>query len=239
MAPGATTAETPGGRRSGWVASAIVAAATIVVLVGIALVPFLNPIWVGFGQERAGADAWTGWPMATVHEVTNAMLADLVIGPPDFDQVVAGESVLNDREVGHMRDVRTVFLGFALAVAVSVGAIAVAWRVAGGAAVWRGIRFGAVTLIAGVLALGILAAVAFETLFEIFHRIFFSSGSYTFDPATERLVQLFPMSFWFETSIALGVVLVTLGVIALILAERRRRPAGAAAPAPAAARPGL
>lgn len=138
-----------------------------------------------------------------------------------------------------MRDVRTVFLGFALAVAVSVGAIAVAWRVAGGGAVWRGVRFGAVTLIAGVLALGILAAVAFETLFEIFHRIFFSSGSYTFDPATERLVQLFPMSFWFETSIALGVVLVTLGVIALVLAERRRRPAGAAAPAPAAARPGL
>lgn len=238
MVPGATTAETPGGRRSGWVASAIVAVATIIVLVGIALLPFLNPIWVGFGQERAEADAWTGWPMETVHEVTNAVLADLIIGPPDFDQVVDGEPVFNEREVGHLQDVRTVLIGFAVAVAVSVAAIVVAWRVTGPTAVWRGVRLGAITVIAGVLALGVLAVVAFETLFEIFHRIFFASGSYNFDPATERLVQLFPMSFWFETSIALGVVLVALGVIALVMAERRRRPAGPAATVSATVEPG-
>ena len=238
MVSGATTAETPGGRRSGWVASAIVAVATIIVLVGIALLPFLNPIWVGFGQERAEADAWTGWPMETVHEVTNAVLADLIIGPPDFDQVVDGEPVFNEREVGHLQDVRTVLIGFAVAVAVSVGAIVVAWRVTGRAAVWRGVRLGAITVIAGVLALGVLAVVAFETLFEIFHRIFFASGSYNFDPATERLVQLFPMSFWFETSIALGVVLIALGVIALVSAERRRRPAGPAATVSATVEPG-
>jgi integral membrane protein (TIGR01906 family) len=238
VAPGATTAEAPGGRRSGWVASAVVFLATIIVLIGIALLPFLNPVWVGFGQERAEADAWTGWPMTTVHEVTNAVLADLIVGPPDFDQKVDGEPVFNDREVGHLQDVRTVLIWFAVAVAASVGAIVVAWRVAGRAAVWRGVRVGAITLVAGVVALGILAAVAFETLFEIFHRIFFASGTYTFDPDTERLVQLFPMSFWFETSIALGVVLVVLGVITLVLAERRRRAPGAPVAGPTDGEPG-
>ena len=49
--------------------------------------------------------------------------------------------------------------------------------------------------------LGVVALVAFDTLFEVFHEIFFPAGSYLFDPATERLVQLFPFEFWQETAI--------------------------------------
>jgi integral membrane protein (TIGR01906 family) len=226
------------GNLGGWVASAVVAVATIVLLVGLALLPFLNPIWVGLGQERAEADAWTGWPMATVHEVTNAVLVDLVLGPPDFDQVVDGEPVFNEREVGHLQDVRTVLVGFAVVVAAAAAAIVVVWRVAGSAPTWRGVRLGATTLIAGVVALGILSVVAFEAVFEVFHRIFFASGTYAFDPETERLVQLFPMQFWFETSIALGVVLIVLGALALVVAERRGRRAAAAVP-PVTARDAL
>ncbi len=222
MASGAAVGPSSGGL-GGWVASGIVAVATIVLLVALALLPFLNPIWVGFGQERAEADAWTGWTMATVHEVTDSVLVDLILGPPDFDQVVDGEPVFNEREVGHLQDVRAVLIAFAVAVAVAAASIVVAWRLTGSSPTWRGIRVGATALIAGVVALGILSVVAFETVFEIFHRIFFASGTYAFDPATERLVQLFPMQFWFETSIALGVVLVVLGALTLILAERRGR----------------
>ncbi len=50
----------------------------------------------------------------------------------------------------------------------------------------------------------------FDTAFELFHELFFPPGSYLFDPATDRLVQLFPESFWVETTIGVGVVIVVL-----------------------------
>ena len=42
---------------------------------------------------------------------TDAIVADLVFGPPDFDVEVGGVPVLIEREQQHMRDVRTVFAG--------------------------------------------------------------------------------------------------------------------------------
>ena len=56
-----------------------------------------------------------------------------------------------------------------------------------------------------------MSVVAFDQAFEVFHELFFAGGTYTFDPATDRLVQLFPIQFWEETTLALGIVLVILG----------------------------
>jgi integral membrane protein (TIGR01906 family) len=207
---------------TGLVVRVVAAIATILVVVGVGLLPFLTPLWIFPAQARASADLWTGWPIETVHAVTGEVLVDLVVGPPDFDQVVDGEPVLNEREVGHLRDVRAVLLGFTAAVAIAVVVLVVLRsRQRADHADLRGIRAGGVVTVAAIVALGITAAVAFETLFEIFHRIFFASGSYTFDPTTERLVQLFPMDFWFETSIAIGVVILVVAAIVAIIASRR------------------
>lgn len=200
----------------------VAAIATIVVVVAVGLLPFLTPLWIFPAQARAATDLWTGWPIETVHAVTGDVLVDLVVGPPDFDQVVDGEPVFNEREVGHLRDVRGVLLGFAVAVAIAVIVLVVLRsRHRADRADLRGIRAGGVVTVAAIVALGITAAVAFETLFEIFHRIFFASGSYTFDPTTERLVQLFPMDFWFETSIAIGAAILLVAAVVAIAASRR------------------
>jgi uncharacterized membrane protein len=53
--------------------------------------------------------------------------------------------------------------------------------------------------------LGLLSLVAFGTLFELFHRVFFPGGNYSFDPSTQRLVQLYPFTFWQITAAVLGV----------------------------------
>ena len=66
---------------------------------------------------------------------------------------------------------------------------------------------------------GVVSFVAFDALFETFHRLFFAGGSYTFDPATDRLVQLFPFQFWQETAIAVGAVCI---VVAAIVAPSPR-----------------
>ena len=44
-------------------------------------------------------------------------------------------------------------------------------------------RRGAFGLAGATVALAVVAAVAFDAAFEVFHRLFFSGGTYTFDPA--------------------------------------------------------
>jgi integral membrane protein (TIGR01906 family) len=206
--------------------STVVALATAIVLVAVAILPFLNPVWVGFEQGRAEAAAWTQYAPADLRSATDAVLADLVFGPPDFDVAVNGAPVLNARERGHMRDVRAVFVAFgALAIASAI-VLVVAWRATRGRnAFWRAVRGGAVGLAVGVVALGIVGAVAFDLAFEVFHRLFFAGGTYSFDPFTDRLVQLFPEQFWFETSIAVGVVILVLSAVLAWAASRRLRDA--------------
>jgi uncharacterized membrane protein len=73
--------------------------------------------------------------------------------------------------------------------------------------------------------LGVVALVAFDALFETFHRLFFAGGSYTFDPSTERLVQLFPFRFWQETAMAVGVLIVVFSAVLWWIAGNRERAA--------------
>ncbi|HLO35079.1 MAG TPA: DUF1461 domain-containing protein, partial [Candidatus Deferrimicrobium sp.] len=88
---------------------------------------------------------------------------------------------------------------------------------------WSAISTGMRELIVGVVVAGVVAAVAFDQLFEIFHELFFPAGSFTFDPRTDHLVQLFPFDFWSETTIVLGVVIVILGAVVSVFAGRRAR----------------
>jgi uncharacterized membrane protein len=82
------------------------------------------------------------------------------------------------------------------------------------------VRSGALALAGGVTVLGIVAAVAFEPAFEVFHRLFFA-GNYSFDPRTDRLVQIFPAQLWFETTIAVGVGIAALALVVAWASGRR------------------
>jgi len=186
-----------------------IAVATAFTIVALTIPLFMNPLWVGFEQGRAQATAWTGFSDAQLAAATNAILGDLVIGPPDFDVAMDGAPVLDERERAHMRDVRGVFAGFyAVTIVGAIGALVIAARRRGEErrATWRAVRAGAIGLIATLIVGGAIALVAFDALFETFHRLFFAGGSYDFDPITEKLVQLFPFQFWQETAIAVGVV---------------------------------
>jgi integral membrane protein (TIGR01906 family) len=211
---------TAGGRA----ASLLISVATALAIVAVTLPLFLNPAWVAFEQGRAQASAWTGYPEPDLRTATDAILADLVLGPPDFDVEVGGVPVLSGRERSHMRDVRSVFIGFfAVAVVLVVAALVVAIRRRSHARVesWRAVRGGALGLVVVLVALGGAALIAFDVLFEIFHRIFFAGGTYLFDPSTERLVQLFPFAFWQETAIAVGVVCIALAAVVALVSTMR------------------
>ncbi len=212
-----------------------VALSTAVVIVAVSIGPFLNPVWVAFEQDRTGAAALTGYAESDVRVATNAILGDLVLGPPAFDVEIDGQPVLTDAERSHMRDVRGVFAAFyalALVAAVVVGLAFVASRRDRlgliRRAVWRAIRLGGLGLAAGMAAAGVIAIVAFDAAFEVFHELFFARGTYLFDPATSRLVELFPDAFWSETAIAVGAVSLALALAVAWFAGRRERSVGIA-----------
>ena len=126
-----------------------------------------------------------------------------------------------------MRDVRGVFAAFGLLAVVSGIALVVlsagARRMGHPERAWVAIAAGMRGLIVGVIVAGVLVAVAFDAVFELFHRLFFPGGSYTFDPRTDRLVQLFPFDFWSETTIVLGLLIVVLAAVIAVVAGRRAR----------------
>ena len=219
------------------VAGVATAIATAVVITAIAIVPFLTPAWVAFEQGRSGAAQLTGYTTDELRTATDAILADLVLGPPAFDVEIDRAPVLIERERAHMRDVRGVFAGFGLLAIVATLALvalyAGARRLGHPERAWAAIRNGARGLAVGVVIAGVIAFLAFDTLFEVFHRLFFAGGSYTFDPTSERLVQLFPFTFWSETTMAVGAVIVVVSLVTATLAGRRAR--RAASPAVAAA----
>jgi integral membrane protein (TIGR01906 family) len=197
------------------IAAVVAAVATPFAIVAAAVLLFLNPIWVGYEQERSNVAGLTGYTPSQVRQVTGSILSDLVFGPPNFDAAVDGQPVLDQRERGHMADVRSVLDGLgvvALGAAVVLVATALASR--GRRWFWRAAGAGASVLAVGVVVVGLAFAVFFDQAFELFHEIVFSPGTYMFDPRTEKLVQLFPDQFWSETSVALAlaVLMLSLGV---------------------------
>jgi integral membrane protein (TIGR01906 family) len=209
--------------------------ATAFVIVNLAVLPFLTPPWVSFEQGRSNAAAWTGFTSTELDAATGSILSDLVFGPAEFDVEVRGQPALDERERAHMRDVKTVFTGLWVLGAVSLVILAVASRRRNRQATRRAARRGAIGLAVAVVALGGVAFVAFDALFEAFHEVLFPAGSYDFDPATERLVQLFPFQFWEETAIVVGVVI----VVGCVLVARIAGPRASRADQTSAAAGGL
>ena len=204
----------------GKVASVLTGIATAIVIVAIAILPFLSPQWVAFEQGRAQATTWTGYTTQELRAATDAILSDLVLGGA-FDVQVNGQTVLEPREQAHMSDVRTVFRGLWILAAASIVVLVVASRRPDRARLWRSVRNGARVLAVAVVALGVVGLVAFDQLFETFHEIFFPPGSFLFDPRTDKLVQLFPFDFWQETALVVGGVIIAIAIVVAVVAGRR------------------
>jgi len=202
----------------------LIAAATALVILGGSIVPFLTPLYIRIEQDRSGVERLVRWDSGLVYDVTNSIVHDLMFGG-DFRVAVGDAQVLNEREQAHMRDVRGVFQGFFALSIVSLAFLVWAFRRARApearAAAWRAVGRGASGLVVALVVSGVFATLAFDAAFDVFHRLFFSAGSYSFDPLTDRLVQLFPEQFWSDTAIAVGFVAILAAVLTAWVAGRR------------------
>jgi integral membrane protein (TIGR01906 family) len=213
---------TAGPSMAGRLGAALLAIATAFVILGVSIAPFLTPVWIRGEQARAGTSV-PGYSGTAVDDATGSTVSALLVGG-DFTFLVGGTQFFDDREVSHMQDVRRVFGDLAILILVSAGVLVVAFaRARGGArqALWRAVGVGARGLAVAMAAIGILSVVAFDAAFQLFHELLFPAGSFSFDPATERLVQLFPDQFWSDTALALGVVAIVLSIGVAWQASRR------------------
>ena len=204
------------------VLAAAAGGAAVIVILGVAVAVFFNPLWIGFAQERAGVPAMTGWTPEQVRSATGSILADLFFGPPSFSATVNGQPLLDTAERSHMVDVRNVvrpaMVVVGLAIALLAALVATSRRRAW---FWHAIALGSGFLTLAAIVIGIAALFFFDTAFLLFHLVFFPQGNFSFDPRTQRLAQLFPDQFWTETSIAIAVVGLAIAAAVSLVARRR------------------
>jgi hypothetical protein len=199
----------------------LLAAATAVTILAIALLLLLTPLWTHFALRSSGADVPGRLVFATVAAASDATIADLLFFG-DFDvRTVSDAPLYTDDERAHLRDARLVLFAFlAIAAVALVFLVLTVARAPTDPAVWRSIATGGSALAVTLIVLGLIALIAFDALFEIFHRVLFPGGNWAF-PADSNLIRLDPFGFWQLTSAAL-VGLATLGGMATWWFARRR-----------------
>ncbi|HVM70388.1 MAG TPA: TIGR01906 family membrane protein [Anaerolineales bacterium] len=133
-----------------------------------------------------------------------------------------GTSFYNPRELSHMHDVKGVvqpvlWIGYAVWILLAAFGL---WARFGG---WwqeylRGLRRGGWLMLGLVVLLGIFAVTSFWQFFTVFHELFFTGGSWLF-LYTDSLIRLFPLPFWEDAFLFVG-VLDLIGGLALGLGLR-------------------
>jgi len=140
-------------------------------------------------------------------------------------QFETGEQIFNERELGHMQDVKGVVTGMRTALASALVFLVVINLVAvlglKTKSILHAYRRGAWGVIGIILAILIFVAMNFHKLFTWFHQLFFEGGTWLFY-SSDTLIRLFPMRFWQDAFICVGVLSLISGIIVIILCNKRQ-----------------
>lgn len=131
-----------------------------------------------------------------------------------------GEPIYNQRELSHMEDVKVVVtgmrIGLAAAVVLMVIITIIAVRNQWKEKMIQGIARGAWGLLGLIGAILLFLMLNFNKLFTWFHMIFFESGTWLFYQS-DTLIRLFPLTFWQNAFIAVGLLCIFIAVMLLLL----------------------
>jgi integral membrane protein (TIGR01906 family) len=144
------------------------------------------------------------------------------LGDLEFDD---GSLLFNERELGHMEDVKVV-----VTYAINVWYALVVFLV--GFGFWfrregwwddflKRLAFGGLLTVGIILSLLVFLLISFKKLFIVFHALFFEGDSWLF-PTSDTLIRLFPVRFWQDAFISVG-VFAFLGGLVLWFSFKKRR----------------
>ena len=172
---------------------------------------FNNPGVYQRGFEKYGVSRVTGITDADLAQVGadlrhyfNSPSAPLVVKSRVYGEE---RDIFNQREVSHLRDVKRLVWGVYLIGAVSGAYLLIATGVGAAMhrrrsieALARRLLWGGGLTLGLILAVGLFAAVGFDTLFLKFPQLSFANDLWQLDPRTDFLVMLFPQDFWFDST---------------------------------------
>lgn len=208
----------------------LVGAGTGILTLGLAAAIMLLPPIMGLGLDISGSAETLGVTPEIARRASEASVQELFIGPGSFTFVVTPDGLpfYGPAEAAHMRDVRIVVLGFFGLVLASATVVVLASRGMRGSDVLRAVRRGAVALVLVFGTIGLALVIAFDPLFTLFHLIAFPSGGWQFDPTSQRIVQLYPTTFWEFAAGTLAVVSIAIGMLTIAVTTVQLRRSGAA-----------
>jgi integral membrane protein (TIGR01906 family) len=195
-------------------------------ILGLGVLGLFTPPYLHAVLRFAGSAGILGLSQSATQALSDRTVRELVLGPARFDFPMApgGPRFYDAAEAAHLRDAAGLLHGF-LAV-VALGALALLLVLVPGRrdpGTWRAVARGAAALAGVVAVAGVFFAVAFDAAFTLFHEIFFPQGDWSFNPLTERMVQLYPTRFWELLSMTLALVLLLLCAVVWGAATSRAR----------------
>ena len=134
-----------------------------------------------------------------------------------------GEPIYNDRELSHMQDVKEVVTGMRMALAASslilLAITAINLSQGNHKLLLRAYGYGGWGVLGLIGSILFFVAVSFNQLFTWFHLVFFESGTWRFY-TSDTLIRLFPMRFWRDAFIFVGVLSLIFGIVLIIITRK-------------------
>jgi integral membrane protein (TIGR01906 family) len=126
------------------------------------------------------------------------------------DQKLSGSTPLyNERELSHMLDVKVLVKQMITAWYILIGFLIVlgliSWQIKDLAAYWLALLRGGWITVGVIVAILLGVFIGFDTIFTGFHRIFFTGDTWIFY-YSDTLIRLFPLQFWQDAFILVGVL---------------------------------
>ena len=134
-----------------------------------------------------------------------------------------GSPLYTDRELSHMLDVKnlvqTMFVAWWVILAALLAIGLISWRLRGLKRYWKALANGGWLTMGLIFAILIFVVISFNALFTDFHRIFFSGDSWLF-LFSDTLIRLFPMKFWQDAFIWMGVFTMAFAFLLVYLGSK-------------------
>ena len=198
----------------------LLAVSAAALAIGATTAIFLTPPVVHILLRASDAATLLEVEPRVAEALSDALVGDLLTGGA-FEAPLGGAPLLSAGERSHLADVgrllRAVLVAGLGGLLVLTGA-----RLRRRAWLRAAIRDGAVLIVGGALLAAAAFALAFDATFAFFHGLFFAAGTWTFNPATDRLVQLYPQDFWVLAAMLFCLVLAVGSFTAYRLTARTR-----------------
>ena len=171
----------------------------------------VNSLWLyQYGFEKYGVSQATGLAQSELDKAAKGLIDYFNSDDDNINLTVMKDgkpfTLFNEREVGHLRDVRGLFQ---LVYKVLLGTLIYALVYIGLSfflrqdrrRLARGLVGGGGLTLALMLAVGLGTLLDFDRLFWQFHIISFTNDLWLLDPTRDYLIRLFPQGFWYDVTL--------------------------------------